>query len=126
SRPTTVDDALPVRLADAPDAHGQNAGTDTASGRTIAETDESANGAVALPSDAAATATDGTRPANVQHTDPALASVGRYLGAFVVASGLGNGATIGMDDAGVRVALNGTFGFASGSAELRPGAAPLL
>jgi flagellar motor protein MotB len=55
-----------------------------------------------------------------------LGDLGSYLDAFVAAAGLGDGVTVEGDAAEVRVALHGGVGFASGSAELGPAAAPLL
>ncbi|MGH7893811.1 MAG: OmpA/MotB family protein, partial [Candidatus Binatia bacterium] len=57
---------------------------------------------------------------------PRMAALGHYLGAFVQAAGLANGATVTIGESEVRVAMGGTIGFSSGSADLLAAADPLL
>jgi flagellar motor protein MotB len=55
-----------------------------------------------------------------------LKAAGRYLAAFVDATGMADAATVTVTDAEVVLSLADTIGFASGSAELLPAALPVL
>ena len=57
---------------------------------------------------------------------PQLATAGRYLEEFVEAEGLAGEATVTVTDSEMVLSLSDTIGFASGSAELLPGALPIL
>ena len=59
-------------------------------------------------------------------TAPRLAAVAGYLEAFVEAEGLAGAATVSVSDSEMVLSLSDTIGFASGSAELLPGALPIL
>jgi flagellar motor protein MotB len=55
-----------------------------------------------------------------------LATVGGYLEKLVEAEGLADDASVTVTDSEAVLSISDTIGFASGSAELRPGAAPIL
>jgi flagellar motor protein MotB len=75
---------------------------------------------------ATSSATAPQAPANDNATAARLAAGARYLEAFVEAEGLAGAATVTVSDSDMVLSLSDTIGFASGSAELLPGALPIL
>jgi flagellar motor protein MotB len=57
---------------------------------------------------------------------PRLAAAAGYLEAFVEAEGLAGAATVSVSDSEMVLSISDTIGFTSGSAELLPGALPIL
>ena len=127
--------ALDSAAADTATAAGAASAAGTAASVTVAPAVVAADPAAApaevapagVPQpQAAASAAVPEDPARHNVTPPRLAAAAGYLEALVEAEGLAGAATVSVSDSEMVLSISDTIGFASGSAELLPGALPIL